>query len=520
MAIFAFSMGMRIATWYVAQSSLLFIREKIIFKLRSTVFAHLQALCLRFHSRYNPGFLYDRTLGNASLAVGTFLSMLFNSLVLYTFQFIFALVICVRLHAGLTLYVLAMSLGYVFLSRYYGAKIRELTIEFNRKANAFAGLVVDLLRGVKTIKAFAMEERVISAFDEQLWPLQLRSLDVNKHAMCLNFLAEGLGFLIQGAIVLAGAYLIIPGAISAGTMVAFIAYQQMIIGQIASLSAISAAYGAAHAGLEQIYEIIDERPTVSEKPGAVMPAVVPEGFCLEGVHFAFDGTPVLRDISVTIPPGQSVALVGPSGGGKTTFINLLLRFYDPDSGVIRLGEHDIRDLPVAGYRSQFGVVLQDPFLFNDTIFNNLTAVKPEATEAEVRRALELAQAWEFVAGLKGGWDFEVGEGGGNLSGGQRQRIAIARCFLTDPRVMILDEATSALDNQSELLVQQALRTMMQGRTVIIIAHRLSTVRHVDRILVLQEGCIVQDGSYEALSATPGLFRDLQTASQHTLAGEI
>ncbi len=207
-----------------------------------------------------------------------------------------------------------------------------------------------------------------------------------------------------------------------------------------------------------------------------------------------------------------MALVGPSGGGKSTLTNLLIRFYDPDAGVIRLDGADIRELPLTGYRSLFGVVLQDPFLFNDTILNNLLAVKPEATERELRTALERAQAWEFVSQCKDRWHFNVGEGGGQLSGGQRQRIALARCFLKDPRIMILDEATSALDNQSELLVQQALRDIMRGRTVFIIAHRLSTVRNVDRVLVVQDGKIVQDGSYTELRDTPGLFRDLHLAS--------
>ena len=516
MLAFVISMGLRIWTWYIAQASLLMIREKIIYQLRSTVFRHLQALCLRFHSKYTPGFLYDRTLGNASLAVGVFLSMLFNTLVLYSFQIVFAIIICLRLHVGLTLYVLVMSLGFIFISRYFGKRVRDLTIAFNKQSNEFAGLVVDLLRGAKTIKAFSMEGRVISEFDEQLWPLQLRSLAVNKTTMSLNFVNEGLAFLIQAAIVVAGASLIIPGHISLGTMIAFIAYQQMIIGQIGALSSVSAAYGAAHAGLEQIYEIIDERPSVTEKKDAVMPEGLAPGLRLAGVTFKYDERAVLRDISVDIPPGQSVALVGPSGGGKSTVINLLLRFYDPDAGTIYLDGHDIRELPVAAYRGLFGVVLQDPFLFNDTIYNNMTAVKPDASDDEVRHALQMAQAWEFVDALKGGWHFQVGESGSKLSGGQRQRIAIARCFLTNPRIMVLDEATSALDNQSELLVQQALREIMRERTVVVIAHRLSTVRHVDRILVLHAGRIVQDGSYEELSRVPGPFRDLQAASVQTL----
>ena len=256
------------------------------------------------------------------------------------------------------------------------------------------------------------------------------------------------------------------------------------------------------------------------REGATMPAQIRGELELQDVSFAYDEQRVIDGVSFRVPAGQSVALVGPSGGGKSTLTNLLVRFYDPDAGSIRLDGVDISELPLDGYRSLFGVVLQDPFLFNDTILNNLLAVKPDATEAELRAALERAQAWEFVAQCKDTWHFNVGEGGGQLSGGQRQRIALARCFLKDPRIMILDEATSALDNQSEMLVQRALQDIMRGRTVFIIAHRLSTVRNVDRVLVVQDGKIVQDGNYAELCETPGLFRDMHLASLQVTTEDI
>jgi ABC-type multidrug transport system fused ATPase/permease subunit len=512
MGAFVALMVLRMFLWYLGQSILLLVREQIIFHLRSTVFSKLQELCMRFHQKYNPGFLFDRTLGGASLSLGTFLTMLFNTLVVYVFTVISAVVICLRLHVGLTLWVLTISIGYIGISRVFGGRIQRMTRTFNLEMNKFAGLVTDMLRGVKTIKAFSMEQRIVEEFDETLWPLQMRSLALNKETMLLGFCVEGLGYFIQAAVIIGGAALVLHGAVSLGTLVAFIGYQALVISMFGALSSVSGTYGAAMAGLEQMYEILDEHPTVVDRKGTTMPPAVRGEIGIADLHFAYDGTPVLNGVSVQVLAGQSVALVGPSGGGKTTLTNLLIRFYDPNAGAITLDGHDIRALPLTAYRALFGVVLQDPFLFNDSILNNLLAVKVDATEAELRAALERAQAWEFVAALKDGWHFSVGENGSQLSGGQRQRIALARCFLTDPRIMILDEATSALDNQSEALVQQALSEIMRGRTVFVIAHRLSTVRNVDRILVLQDGRIVQDGTYDALRQVPGLFRDLHLAS--------
>lgn len=514
MAGFIVLMLLRMATWYLGQSHALWTRERVIFELRSSVFARLQELCLRFHERYSPGYLYDRTLGGASTSIGVFMSMFFNNVVHNTFTLVAAVVVCLWLHPLLAICVLAMSSSYVFSYRYFALRIHDLTKVFNLQSNEFAGQVMDLLRGVKTVKAFAMEQRVISEFDERLWPLQLRSLDLNKETIRLSYISETLGYLISATIVVGGAYLAIGERISTGTLVAFIAYQTMVIGVLNNLAAVGGAYGAALAGLEQIYEVLDEHPSVVERRGAVMPREVRGQLDLVDVHFTYDGTPVLQGVTLRVPPGQSVALVGPSGAGKSTLINLLLRFYDPTSGCLRLDGRNIRDLPITGYRSLFGVVLQDPFLFNDTIYHNLLSVAPQATDDQIRAALERAQAWEFTCALKDGWHHQVGESGTQLSGGQRQRIALARCFLTDPRFLILDEATSALDTQSELLVQRALHEIMQGRNVFIIAHRLSTVRNVDRILVLQDGRIIQDGAYTELCAMPGLFRDLHLATLH------
>lgn len=506
------AMGVKMVVWYLGQSQLFYMRERVIFRLRSDVFSHLQHLCLRFHHRYNPGFLYDRTLGNASNSISLFLTMLFSSLVFNGTVLVSALIFSFTTHAGMASVMLVMSVCYILVGRKFGMKIHRLSSDLNSASNVLAGQITDLLRGIKTIKAFAIEDRVVREFDEQLWPLHLRSIKISKATILLTYIGEAVGYLITVTITLLCALLVMRtnGHFTIGDLVLFMAYQSTVNNMLLNLTAAAGAYGAALAGAEQLFEVLDETPTVVEQPHAVMPAEVRGEITFDAVHFAYDEQPVIRDFSVRVEPGQRVALVGPSGGGKSTVINLLLRFYDPAQGTIRLDGRDIRELPLASYRSLFGVVLQDPFLFNDSIYNNLRAVAPDADDMAIRRALERAQAWEFVEKLDNGWDYNVGESGGQLSGGQRQRIALARCFLANPRIMVLDEATSALDTQSEWLVQQALEDIMRDRNVFVIAHRLSTVRCVDRILVIEDGRIVQDGSYDELSRVPGPFHTLLT----------
>ena len=279
---------------------------------------------------------------------------------------------------------------------------------------------------------------------------------------------------------------------------------------VSTLTNVWGSLTAARAGLDQLLTVLDTHSEVPERQGAEMPAVVEGRLSFEAVDFCYrPQSPVLQGLDLTFPPGQNVALVGPSGGGKTTLANLLLRFHDPERGRISLDGHDIRDLPIKPYRALFGVVLQDPYLFNTSIAANLRYAAPEANEAQLVEALRLARAWSFVEQLPGRLDYVVGEGGSQLSGGQRQRIAIARCLLLRSRFVILDEPTSALHVEAEKAVQDAFESLFVNRTTFIIAHRLSTIRHADRILVLQGGRVVQDGTYDQLTSTPGLFQQMQ-----------
>jgi subfamily B ATP-binding cassette protein MsbA len=291
--------------------------------------------------------------------------------------------------------------------------------------------------------------------------------------------------------------------------VAFVFYAFNIARSVGGLSRLYSTFNSAAGATERLFELLRTEPDVQDAPDATLLPRVEGRVRFEDVTFAYEeGHPVLHDISVAVEPGETVALVGPSGAGKSTFVSLLPRFYDPQAGRITVDGHDLRSVTLRSLREQIASVSQEVHLFNTTIRENIRYGRLDASDEAVAEAARAANAHDFITGLPGGYDAEVGERGVKLSGGQRQRVAIARALLRDARLLLLDEATSSLDSASEALVQEALTRLMEGRTTFIIAHRLSTVQGADRILVLDEGRIVQTGTHEALVQRDGLYRDL------------
>ena len=503
----------RISIWYLAMRQILLSQEKITYSLRIRGFGHLQRLSLRFHSKYPSGFLYQSIFGTAINAVGGCMQTIFKQLSLYITAITISLAACFLLSPPMTLVVLLGSCGYVAIARFSSPRIYKRTRINQEAQNRITEFIVDRIRGTKTIQAFAMEDRVQDDFEDRLWSAQMKSLQAAKEAFKLSITTEGCGYIVTSAIMVVGAYSIFNWNMSMGDLVAFIAYQATFTAIVSTLANISGDISSTRAGLDQLFTVLGTFSDTPDKPGAKMPEKVIGDIEFRNVTFGYDSQkPVIQKINLVVPAGQTVALVGASGGGKTTMINMLLRFYDPDNGQLLLDGTDIRQLPLRPYRSLYGVVLQDPYLFNESIRTNMQYANPSATEDDIIRALQYANAWEFVRQFSDGIDHSVGESGSSLSGGQRQRLAIARCLLVNTKFIILDEPTSALDVESEYAIQQAFDKLFENRTVFIIAHRFSTIRRANRILVLGDGKILQDGKYEELAQQDGLFRRLHLLS--------
>jgi ABC-type multidrug transport system fused ATPase/permease subunit len=362
---------------------------------------------------------------------------------------------------------------------------------------------------IKLVKAFNREPYESDRFNKVNWDLRQSRMKAN---MAMAVASPGQDFATYMAaviIIVFGAWRVIEGAITVGVLTAFYSYVLTMFAPVRWIAFINQMAQQAMAAGERVFEILDTPLDVTQKPDAVALPRLEGRLELDGVGFAYGkGNPLLKEISATVEPGQTLALVGPSGSGKTTLINLIPRFYDVTAGAVRVDGHDVRDVDLESLRSQIGMVMQETFLFNMTIRENISYGRSDATREEVEAAARAANAHDFIVEFPEGYDTMIGERGVRLSGGQRQRLAIARAILVDPRVLILDEATSSVDNRTDFLIRRALDELMLGRTTIVIAHRLSTVQRAHQILVMERGAVTARGTHDELLRTSPLYRHL------------
>ncbi len=499
----------RMAVWHAGYRMFTWVRERVVFALRGQFFRHVNHLCLRFHGEHPSGELFSYLFGtplnnvmqffqHTSMSVpGAIITVITTLVMFFRWDWLVATVLMVTSFASVALMIRARE------------KMQAINREFQSAEGDVSGRVADLLRGNKAVKLYAMEEQVAEDFDRQALVISRKSYerDVLSHIEYMK--QETFGYFCYAALLAACTWRYLGGHIDLGTVAACLASFIGLNWPIQVVFQAFSLWGGAEASINRIGVVLDTPSTTPDPAGDAVPIPPAAEIVFEKVNFAYTpGQPVLRDVSLTIPRGQRIALVGPSGAGKSTFAQLLLRLYDPQTGTVRLGGVDLRRFESSDLRKQFGIVPQDPFIFRTTMRDNVRVSRPEASDAAIRHACELANAWEFIARLPGGLDARVGEGGSSLSGGQRQRLSIARALLAEPQCFIFDEATSALDTLSEQLIQEALEKNLGGRTVIFIAHRLATVRNCDRLLVIADGRIAQDGSYAELVAQPGLFQEL------------
>ncbi|MBW5446563.1 ATP-binding cassette domain-containing protein [Cohnella sp. CFH 77786] len=492
------------------------VGQKVIFDLRSALFRHIQSLSFRFYDKRPAGSVLVRVTNDVNSLQDTLSNGIVNSII-DILQLIGIIVILLALNFKLGLAVMITVPIMFLVSASLRKRIRLAWQVVRIKQSRINSHLNESIQGIRITQAFAQENENKRFFDG-MSKSNIRSWNF---ASALNQLfgpvievTSAIGTLI---LLLYGTYLLQNHAMTVGTLVAFVSYVGSFWEPITRLGMMYSQLLISMSSVERIFEYMDEQPAVAEKEQAKAMPPLQGAVRFENVSFGYEADRLaLRGIHLDVKPGMSIALVGHTGSGKSTIINLLCRFYDVTEGSVKMDGVDIRDVTLGSIRSQIGIVLQDTFIFSGTIRDNIRYGRPDATDAEVEAAARSVLAHDFITKLPDGYDTQVQERGNALSVGQRQLISFARALLADPKVLILDEATASIDTETELRIQEALNTLLQGRTSFIVAHRLSTIRHADSIVVLDHGVIVEQGTHEELMKRPGHYRSLVDAQYRFL----
>lgn len=511
------AIGIALFIFVIVRPPIEFIRQylaqwtsnKILYDIRKKLYNHLQALSARFYANNQVGQVISRVINDVEQTKDFILTGLMN-IWLDCITIIIALSIMFFLDVKLTLAALFIFPFYILTVYVFFGRLRKLTRERSQALAEVQGFLHERVQGISVVKSFAVEDNEAKNFDKKNTNFLTRAL---KHTRwnAYSFAAINTVTDIGPIIVIGvGAYLAISGSITVGTLAAFVGYLELLFGPLRRLVASFTTLTQSFASMDRVFQLIDEDYDIKNGVGA-QPIEIKQGrIDIDHVSFQYNDNeaPILKDINLSIEKGETVAFVGMSGGGKSTLINLIPRFYDVTSGQILIDGHNIKDFLTGSLRNQIGLVQQDNILFSDTVKENILLGRPTATDEEVVEAAKMANAHDFIMNLPQGYDTEVGERGVKLSGGQKQRLSIARIFLNNPPILILDEATSALDLESESIIQEALDVLSKDRTTLIVAHRLSTITHADKIVVIENGHIVETGTHRELIAKQGAYEHL------------
>ena len=482
--------------------------QRLVADVRTTLFRHIQTLSMSYHDRHRVGDLMSR-VSNDTEALNSALS---NGLIEFTSNILmFGGIVIAMFFLNWQLALGAMLILPIMLwiTGEVTKRSRQSFRNVQRNLGALNSVMEENIAGLRVVKAFAREADTVAKFRVANTASRDAGIKADIIIAALGPMFTTMSTITIAATALLGGWLALRGIVAVGVIATFVIYIMNFFRPMRAIAMLYNQLQSAMAGAERIFEVLDEQPTVQDAPNAQPLVNIAGAVKFDQVSFAYEpGKPVLVDVSLEARPGETIALVGPTGAGKTTVISLLSRFYDVTEGAITVDGHDIRTVQQASLRQQLGIVLQDTFLFSGTVMENIRYGRLDATDAEVIEAARLANADRFIRLLPQGYQTHVSEQGHNFSQGQRQLLAIARAILADPRILILDEATSSVDTRTEIQIQEALLRLLEGRTAFVIAHRLSTIRKADQVLVVNDHRIIERGTHDSLLAQGGFYHDL------------